>query len=766
VADEATGAPVAAGSTSVGEVLIRGPTTFEGYLHNPQATADAFTDAGWFRTGDLASVRPDGYICVVDRKKDMILCGGENVYCSEVEAVLISHPAVAQVAVFGVPNVVLGELVAAAVVLKTPEQQQQAAAGASSSSSGSILAAAASPAEVQRQLTEWCRERLAHYKVPTQVHVVDAMPVTGSGKILKTELRQRFAAAPVRPTIAPAGPPPSPAQAPLLQQSGSSAAAMSVQELAARAAAALATGPAVLDLGDGSTVLSSGTSYVLPVADSFSSVVQQVQAAVSKGARHLLLLATTEPPALALSSLEPVLRAHAAQAVVVLVDAAVAGQPNLLAFSLFDAAQGMPAAFAVLQMGPAQAQLAVAGISTAQLASAAGAALAVPTAPLAAGQTPLSSSSTYVLVLLDSMPLQQQVQAAVSAGARNLVLLAGSEPSAAVLAVLELELRAAGATATFALVEAATAGSSRALAYALLDATAGIPPVAAVLLPAAAAPAPATGPAQPIAAAASAAPTAADPAAGEAAMAQLIKSAISDLIGAAAASSISMDDPLMSSGINSTAAVALTTQLEASLGTSLPPTLVFDYVTIKDLSSYLASTVAGTTEPATDAASSTPAALAGPLWAVPAAAAAAPGGETPAAFVAAAVTASPAGASAAAVQLVTAAVQELLGGDAGAALDPSAPLMSVGLNSTMAVALASTLEAAVGSPVPPTVVSREQSAVAGGDQAQLMPLFGFTAEIGTLCMPGTGSNVLHDGRGVACFGFPVCALHYRHGMTE
>lgn len=249
-------------------------------------------------------------------------------------------------------------------------------------------------------------------------------------------------------------------------------------------------------------------------------------------------------------------------------------------------------------------------------------------------------------------------------------------------------------------------------------------------------------------------------------MAELIKSAISDLIGAAAASSISMDDPLMSSGINSTAAVALTTQLEASLGTSLPPTLVFDYVTIRDLSSYLASTVAGTTEPATDAASSTPAALAGPLWAVPAAAAAAPGGETPAAFAAAAVTASPAGASAAAVQLVTAAVQELLGGDAGAALDPSAPLMSVGLNSTMAVALASTLEAAVGSPVPPTVVSREQSAVAGGDQAQLMPLFGFTAEIGTLCMPGTGSNVLHDGRGVACFGFPVCALHYRHGMTE
>jgi acyl carrier protein len=198
-------------------------------------------------------------------------------------------------------------------------------------------------------------------------------------------------------------------------------------------------------------------------------------------------------------------------------------------------------------------------------------------------------------------------------------------------------------------------------------------------------------------------------------MAQLIKSAISDLIGAAAASSISLDDPLMSSGINSTAAVALTTQLESSLGTSLPPTLVFDYVTIRDMSSYLASTVAGPTEPAVDAAPSTAAAPAASSWVVTAASAAAPyaGVAAPAAAAAAAaaaagVMASPAGASAAAVQMVTAAVQELLGEDAGAELDPSAPLMSVGLNSTMAVALASTLEAAVGNPVPPTVVSREQ----------------------------------------------------------
>lgn len=76
---DASGAEVPAHSTAVGEVLIRGPTTFEGYWQNPQASTDAFTADGWFRTGDLASRRPDGFMRVVDRKKDMILCGGENV---------------------------------------------------------------------------------------------------------------------------------------------------------------------------------------------------------------------------------------------------------------------------------------------------------------------------------------------------------------------------------------------------------------------------------------------------------------------------------------------------------------------------------------------------------------------------------------------------------------------------------------------------------------------------------------------------------------
>lgn len=169
-------------------------------------------------------------------------------------------------------------------------------------------------------------------------------------------------------------------------------------------------------------------------------------------------------------------------------------------------------------------------------------------------------------------------------------------------------------------------------------------------------------------------------------MAGLIQAALADLLGADAAGGIGLDDPLISSGVNSTTAVALTSQLESSLGASLPPTLVFDYVTVKDLSAYLASTVA----PAV-AATPSPA----PTAPAPTAVAAPPS--------AAAAGAGTAGVDA--VQLVTQAVRQLIGGEA--AVNPSAPLMSVGLNSTLAVALASSLEAAVGNPLPATLVSMD-----------------------------------------------------------
>ena len=157
--------------SAVGEVWVKGPTVFEGYSGLPEATRESFTEDGWFKTGDLGWRGADGYIRVVDRKKDMLLVGGENVYTTEVEAVLQAHPIVRQAAVFGVPSRVMGELVAAAVTLSPGSTRMQ---------------------NVQAELIEWCRSRLADYKIPIAVHVIDAMPTTGSGKFLKRELRTRF----------------------------------------------------------------------------------------------------------------------------------------------------------------------------------------------------------------------------------------------------------------------------------------------------------------------------------------------------------------------------------------------------------------------------------------------------------------------------------------------------------------------------------------------------------------------------------------------
>lgn len=153
-----------------GEVWVRGPTVFRGYCKSPEATSEAFADNGWFRTGDLAVAREDGYIRVIDRKKDMLLVGGENVYTTEVEEVLHAHPDVLQAAVFGVPNPVLGELVSAAVVLRQGTKDIH-----------------------DVDIIRWCRKNLAEYKVPASVHILDTMPTTSTGKPLKTELRKLFA---------------------------------------------------------------------------------------------------------------------------------------------------------------------------------------------------------------------------------------------------------------------------------------------------------------------------------------------------------------------------------------------------------------------------------------------------------------------------------------------------------------------------------------------------------------------------------------------
>jgi long-chain acyl-CoA synthetase len=158
------------GPDEVGEIVVRGHNVMAGYLGRPEATAEVLVD-GWFRSGDLGVLDKDGYLSVVDRKKDMVLRGGYNVYPREVEDVLMRHPAVAQVAVVGVPHSRYGEEVCA-VVRTRPGARPGPELGA--------------------ELVAWSRERLAAYKYPRRVEFVDAFPLGPSGKILKRELTARL----------------------------------------------------------------------------------------------------------------------------------------------------------------------------------------------------------------------------------------------------------------------------------------------------------------------------------------------------------------------------------------------------------------------------------------------------------------------------------------------------------------------------------------------------------------------------------------------
>jgi long-chain acyl-CoA synthetase len=163
VADEQD-KPLPPGPGSIGEIVIRGHNVMKGYYGNPAATAEAFR-GGWFHTGDLAYADEDGYLFIVDRKKDMLIRGGYNVYPREVEEVLFAHPAVAEAAVIGRPDPELGEEVVAFVVPKP--------------------GAEADPDEI----IAYCRDRLAAYKYPREVRIVADLPKGPTGKILKRELR-------------------------------------------------------------------------------------------------------------------------------------------------------------------------------------------------------------------------------------------------------------------------------------------------------------------------------------------------------------------------------------------------------------------------------------------------------------------------------------------------------------------------------------------------------------------------------------------------
>jgi acyl-CoA synthetase (AMP-forming)/AMP-acid ligase II len=153
----------------VGEIVVRGEQVLTGYWNLPEATEEAFR-GGWFHTGDMAQRDEEGYFHIVDRKKDMIITGGENVYSREVEEVLYAVPGVSEAAVVGLPDPTWGERVTAVLTRRE---------GASID---------------EQEVIRACRERLAGFKTPKQVVFVDEIPKNVSGKILKRELRERLAA--------------------------------------------------------------------------------------------------------------------------------------------------------------------------------------------------------------------------------------------------------------------------------------------------------------------------------------------------------------------------------------------------------------------------------------------------------------------------------------------------------------------------------------------------------------------------------------------
>lgn len=154
--------PVAPGTP--GEIVVRGDLVMKGYWNNPDATAETLRN-GWLHTGDIGYLDEDGYLFITDRKKDMIISGGSNIYPRELEEVIYQHPAVREATVFGVPHQQWGEQVVAAIVLRE---------GADASAQGII---------------NWCRDRLASFKKPSAVHFVPELPKSGYGKILKREIR-------------------------------------------------------------------------------------------------------------------------------------------------------------------------------------------------------------------------------------------------------------------------------------------------------------------------------------------------------------------------------------------------------------------------------------------------------------------------------------------------------------------------------------------------------------------------------------------------
>ena len=155
-----------------GEILIRGEQVAAGYLHQPNETAAAFVD-GWMHTGDIGYLDGSGYLFIVDRLKDIVITGGENVASREVEDAMSLHPNVQQVAVIGLPDDRWGEVVCAVVIARTPPSDP------------------AETALLTEELITWGKQHLSGFKAPKRIVFADSLPLNASGKVLKSELRSR-----------------------------------------------------------------------------------------------------------------------------------------------------------------------------------------------------------------------------------------------------------------------------------------------------------------------------------------------------------------------------------------------------------------------------------------------------------------------------------------------------------------------------------------------------------------------------------------------
>ena len=154
-----------------GEVITRGPNVMKGYWSNPEATKAAIDGEGWFHTGDIGYLDEDGFLYIADRLKDMVITGGENVYPAEVESALYDHPAIAEIAVIGLPDEQWGEAVVAVAALKRDAMLDL------------------------EELRAFGTDRLARYKLPRRLEIVPALPRNPAGKVLKFQLRAEFGAA-------------------------------------------------------------------------------------------------------------------------------------------------------------------------------------------------------------------------------------------------------------------------------------------------------------------------------------------------------------------------------------------------------------------------------------------------------------------------------------------------------------------------------------------------------------------------------------------